>query len=133
MKAPAITSPKKQIPSSHVTHLFDQHIDQINQEGEAEVNLAGRSFIIGKRFLDDLLDHNQKDELAKLQSVNVLIMHSPDDQIVPLDNAGKIYSALHHPKSFISLSGADHILTNPDDAAYVASLIKVWASKTLAE
>jgi len=116
----------------HVTHLFDQHIDQINQEGKAEVNLAGRAFVVGKRFLDDLEQHNQKDELAKLKSVNVLIMHSPDDQIVPLENAGMIYSALQHPKSFIALAGADHLLTKPEDATYVASLIKVWASKTLA-
>lgn len=115
----------------HVTHLFDAHLPQIKQEGQAKVKLAGRSFIIGKRFLDDLHDHHQEETLSKLQGVETLIMHSPTDETVPLENAGKIYSALHHPKSFISLSGADHLLTNEDDSNYVVDLIQVWASRIL--
>lgn len=115
----------------HVTHLFEDHLDTIQQDGQAEVNLAGRPFVIGKRFLDDLQQHNQKETLASLRGVNVLIMHSPDDATVPLEDAGRIYSALKHPKSFISLAGANHLLTQPADAAYVADLIQVWASKTL--
>jgi len=115
----------------HVTHLFKDHLDTIQQDGQAEINLAGRPFIVGKRFLDDLQQHNQKETLSKLRGVNVLIMHSPDDATVPLEDAGQIYSALKHPKSFISLAGADHLLTKPADAAYAANLIQVWASKAL--
>ena len=115
----------------HVTHLFDAHLPEIEKEGQAKVKLAGRSFVIGKRFLDDLNDHHQEETLSKLHGVETLIMHSPTDEIVPLENAGKIYSALHHPKSFISLSGADHLLTNEEDSNYVVDMIQVWASRIL--
>ncbi len=115
----------------HVTHLFEDHLDTIQNEGTAEVKLAGRSFTIGKRFLDDLDNHHQKEELFKLSGIETLIMHSPDDTTVPLENAGNIYSALHHPKSFISLTGADHLLTEEKDSNYVIDLIQVWASRIL--
>ena len=115
----------------HVTHLFDGKLSTIEKEGQAKVKLAGRSFIIGKRFLDDLRDHQQEKALSELQGVETLIMHSPTDETVPLENAGKIYSALHHPKSFVSLSGADHLLTNEDDSNYVVDLIQVWVSRIL--
>jgi len=116
---------------AHVTHLFDQHLSEIEQNGQATVKLAGRSFNIGKRFLDDLSTHNQEQTLNQLQGTATLIMHSPDDDTVPLSNAGHIYSALPHPKSFISLAGADHLLTKPKDAEYVADLIKTWATKSI--
>jgi len=115
----------------HVTHLFEEYLEQIEQDGEAEVSLAGRKFMIGKRFLEDLETHSQDDVLGSLHQVHKLIMHSPEDATVPLENAGKIYSALKHPKSFISLPGADHLLTSQTDSQYVADLIKVWSARVL--
>ena len=115
----------------HVTHLFDQHLDKIEEQGEASVNLAGRKFVIGKRFLDDLKDFDHEEEIESLRGVEVLIMHAPKDDTVALENAGKIFSALKHPKSFIALPEADHLLTNPKDAEYVASLIDVWSDRVV--
>jgi fermentation-respiration switch protein FrsA (DUF1100 family)/ADP-ribosylglycohydrolase len=116
---------------AHVTHLFENDLETIRQEGQAEVKLAGRSFLVGKRFLEDLDQHKQEEVFTNLRGVNVLIMHSPEDTVVPLENAGIIYSALKHPKSFLSLPGSDHLLTKPADAAYVARLIQVWSSRAL--
>ncbi len=116
---------------AHVAHLFEAHLPEIEESGEANVKLAGRSFTIGKRFLDDLKEHNQEHALAALSGVSTLIMHSPEDEIVPLKNAGVIYSALSHPKSFVSLVGADHLLTSPKDAEYVADIIKIWSAHTI--
>lgn len=115
----------------HVTHLFENHLDDIKENGQAEVKLAGRSLTIGKRFLDDLTTHNQQDILKQFKGTDILVMHSPEDDIVPLKNAGVIYSALPHPKSFISLAGADHLLTKPADAEYVADLITTWSARAL--
>jgi len=115
----------------HVTHMFANDIAKIEQEGKAEVQLAGRSFVIGERFISDLKGHDQKAVLAALRGIDVLIMHSPNDTVVGIENAGEIYSALNHPKSFISLAGADHLLTHAKDAEYVADLIRVWASRVI--
>ena len=116
---------------AHVTHLFESHLSEIESKGAAEVKLAGRSFTIGRRFLDDLKDYNQEALLSSLEGISTLIMHAPEDDIVPLKNAGQIYSALPHPKSFIALSGANHLLTSPKDANYVADLIKTWSNHVL--
>lgn len=115
----------------HVTHMFSEDIAKIEQEGKAEVLLAGRPFVIGERFISDLKGHDQKAVLSVLRGIDVLIMHSPKDTVVGIENAGEIYSALHHPKSFVSLADADHLLTNARDAEYAADLIRVWASRTL--
>jgi len=116
---------------AHVTHLFENHLEDIEAHGEATVRLAGRPFTVGKRFLDDLKTHQQAETLSQLKGISTLIMHAPQDDIVPLKNAGHIYSALQHPKSFISLAGADHLLTQQKDAEYVADLIKIWSSRSL--
>ena len=76
----------------------------------------------------DRKDHNQKETLQSLKGVATLVMHAPDDQTVPLENAGYIYSALNHPKSFAALAGADHLLTKQRDAQYAADLITLWYS-----
>ncbi len=115
----------------HVQDMFADAIPEIEKSGEAEVQLAGRSFRIGKKFLDDMKQHSQLETLSQLKGVETLIMHAPDDQTVGLDNAGLIYSALRHPKSFISLSGADHLLTKPRDTQYVVDLISTWSSRAL--
>lgn len=116
----------------HVQHLFADAIPEIEKSGEAEISLAGRPFRIGKKFLEDFEEHQQLEALKQLRGVETLIMHSPTDQTVDLENAGIIYSALQHPKSFISLPDADHLLTHPSDAEYVVDLISTWSSRALA-
>lgn len=113
---------------AHVTHLFEDSVETIRSEGRATVCLAGRKFTIGSRFLDDLedLDHQQK--IAQLRR-DLLILHSPTDDTVSIEHAGRIYSAAKHPKSFHSLAGADHLLTDPAQADYAAGIIAAWASR----
>ncbi|MGF1453229.1 MAG: alpha/beta fold hydrolase [Opitutales bacterium] len=115
----------------HVTHLFGEQVSTIANDGEAEVMLGGRKFIIGKRFLTDLETYAHRDKLAELRNVNVLILHAPTDDVVGIDNAGQIFSAIKHPKSFVSLPKADHLLTEPGQAEYVAKLIEAWADQEL--
>ncbi|MEM9081386.1 MAG: alpha/beta fold hydrolase [Verrucomicrobiota bacterium] len=110
---------------AHVTHLFEDGLDEIQEKGKATVTLAGRPFTIGQKFLTDLQDHNQPEQIAALRK-NLLILHSPTDNIVGIENAGQIYSAAKHPKSFLSLPQSDHLLTDPTQADYVANLIATW-------
>ncbi len=115
----------------HVTHMFEGDIEKIKLDGKAKVSLAGRPFVIGERFISDIENYDQKVVLGGLKGIHVLVMHAPDDDVVGIKNAGDIYTALNHPKSFISLAGADHLLTKPEDAEYVAELIRVWAKRVL--
>lgn len=112
----------------HVTHLFEDQLETLREEGEAEVELAGRTIHVGRKFLDDLETYSHEDRLESLKGKETLILHAPEDEVVPLVDAGKIYSALAHPKSFIALSGADHLLTHSNDSAYVADVIAAWSS-----
>ena len=114
----------------HVEHLFSESKDTIVNEGEAVVALAGREFTIKKQFLDDINSHNDTAHIQKLDKA-LLILHSPVDEIVSIDEAAKIYGAAKHPKSFISLDKADHLLTKREDSEYVASIIAAWASHFL--
>jgi len=113
---------------SHVTGLFHQHLDQIAQDGEAEVQLAGRPFRIKQQFVDDAGGHNLKVKIAALKRA-LLVMHAPGDITVGISNAMEIFTAAKHPKSFISLDSADHLLANRDDAIYVANLIATWSER----
>lgn len=114
----------------HVQHLFSNNIQTIENEGIAEVTIAGRSFTVKKQFLEDIRSQNLQDKLAKLNRA-LLILHSPQDLVVPIDNAAKLYNAARHPKSFISLDGADHLLTNKTDSNYVGGVIASWATRYL--
>ncbi len=116
---------------AHVKHLFEAYIPEIMSQGSAEVLLAGRRFVIGKTFLDDLEGLEHLSQIRKLKGIDKLIMHAPGDTTVALRSAGEIYSALSHPKSFISLAGADHLLMQPGKAEYVADLISLWSSSAL--
>lgn len=115
---------------SHVTHLFKDHIPAIREQGEMEVSLAGRPFRIKREFLDDIAEHKLTDTVAKLHKP-LLIFHSPTDDYVGIDNATRLFVAAKHPKSFISLAGADHLLTQKRDAVYVADMIAAWAMRYL--
>jgi uncharacterized OsmC-like protein/fermentation-respiration switch protein FrsA (DUF1100 family) len=115
---------------AHVTGLFADRIDDIRTHGEVEVSLAGRPFRIKREFLDDIAEHGLMAHVAGLRKA-LLIMHSPTDDTVGIDNATKIFVAAKHPKSFVSLAGADHLLTNRADALYVADVIAAWAERYL--
>ena len=107
---------------SHVTGLFRDHIDAIRDQGEVEVALAGRHFHITREFVDDVAEQRLTECIAGLRKA-LLIFHSPADDIVGIANASAIFTAAKHPKSFISLAGADHLLSRKSDAAYVANVI----------
>jgi uncharacterized OsmC-like protein/pimeloyl-ACP methyl ester carboxylesterase len=113
---------------SHVTGLFAGSIDEIRKHGKAEVSLAGRPFTIKREFLDDIAEHGLMARVSALHKA-LLIMHSPTDDIVGIDNATRIFVAAKHPKSFVSLAGADHLLSDRRDAAYVADVVAAWASR----
>lgn len=117
--------------AEHVSKQFACDIDKIEREGEAEVSLAGRPFRIKKQFLDDIA--SQTDEhIGRLRKA-LLVFHSPVDATVSINQAEKIYRAAKHPKSFISLDSADHLLSNKADSSYVAAAIAAWASRYLIE
>jgi putative redox protein len=114
----------------HVTHLFKDHIDLIRESGEVEVSLAGRPFTISREFIDDIAEQRLLAKVRQLRRA-LLIFHSPVDQVVGIENASGIFQAAKHPKSFISLADADHLLSRRSDAAYVASVIAAWSERYL--
>jgi uncharacterized OsmC-like protein/esterase/lipase len=115
---------------AHVAGLFKEHIDKIREKGEVEVQLAGRPFRIKREFLDDIAEQRINDCLANLRKA-LLIFHSPTDDTVGIENASRIFTTAKHPKSFVSLAGADHLLNKKSDAVYVANVIAVWAERYL--
>jgi putative redox protein len=112
----------------HVTHLLEDDVDEIRATGEAQVTLAGRTFTVRKQFLDDL-EQTRMDETIRTLDRALLLFHSPVDQTVGIDNAAHIFEAAKHPKSFVSLDDADHLLTDPSDAEYVGVVLSAWAQK----
>ena len=117
--------------TAHVQHNFAHHIDEINEKGEAEVILGGKKFNIKKQFLDDINSQNMPEKISNLRKA-LLVMHSPVDGTVGIENAQRIYELAKHPKSFISLDNADHLLMrSPIDSKYVAEVLAAWASRYL--
>ena len=114
----------------HVTHNFVQALPEIDAEGSAEVSLGGRPFRIGKGFVDDVTKTNLTEAVGRLKAA-LLVLHAPLDNIVGIENAGEIFSAAKHPKSFVTLDGADHLITKSDDAEYVANIITAWSERYL--
>jgi putative redox protein len=112
----------------HVRRLIKDPDDEIHHKGKAMVDIGGRPFEIGAGFLDDLVNHRPRDYLGKLRKA-LMVFHAPLDQTVGIENAGEIFVAARHPKSFIALDGADHLLTNLADAVYVADMIGGWVSR----
>ncbi|MBB6681251.1 OsmC family protein [Aequorivita sp. 609] len=113
---------------SHVMHLLKDSEQEITKNGKARVNLGGVDFTIKKQFLDDLENNTLKDVVSDLRKA-LLILHSPQDNTVGIKNAEKIYIAAHHPKSFVSLDGVDHLLSKKEDSKYVGEVIAGWASR----
>ncbi len=112
----------------HVQHLFSSSIDEILETGESQVNIAGRKFTIKDSFLKDVKGVKMGSVIKDLRKP-LLILHSPQDTIVGIDNAADIYQAAMHPKSFISLDGADHLLSKKEDSLYTGQVIASWASR----
>ncbi|MDN5201722.1 bifunctional alpha/beta hydrolase/OsmC family protein [Fulvivirgaceae bacterium BMA10] len=112
----------------HVKHLLAESLEEIKSLGEATVNLAGRTFKIKKQFVDDLEGTNMESIINRLGKA-LLVMHSPQDTTVEIENAAEIYSAARHPKSFISLDGADHLLSKKEDSLYAGQMIAAWAQR----
>lgn len=115
---------------SHVQHLFLSQTKEIEASGVAKVEIAGRPFTVKKQFLEDIRTQALQPTLESLEQA-LLILHSPQDLVVSVDNAAKIYHAARHPKSYISLDGADHLLTNKADAQYAGQMIAAWAMRYL--
>lgn len=112
---------------THVKENFSMKLDEIEETGEAEVTLAGRRFNIKKQFLDDLESAGREDKISTLNRA-LVVLHAPLDQIVTIDNAAALYTRAKHPKSFVSLHRADHLLTNPDFSKYAGNLIAQWST-----
>lgn len=114
----------------HVTHNFADAIPAIMENGAAEVSLGGRPFTIGKEFIEDVAKTELKACVANLNTA-LLVMHAPLDSIVSVDNAAEIFMAAKHPKSFVTLDDADHLITRSEDAEYAAEVIATWATRYL--
>lgn len=115
---------------SHVVGLFRDHVAQIEADGEAEVMLAGRAFRIQRQFLQDAAQHELGKTVARMRKA-LLVMHSPRDTTVDISNALDIFTNAKHPKSFVSLDTADHLLSQKSDARYIANVIAAWSERYL--
>jgi len=113
---------------AHVTGLFKDEVEDVRKHGEIEVSLAGRPFKITRQFIDDIAEHDLMAKISRLRKA-LLVMHAPTDDTVGIDNATRIFTSARHPKSFVSLAGADHLLSNKADATYVADVIAAWATR----
>lgn len=114
----------------HVTRHFADRVDAIRAEGAAEVELAGRTFTLTRQFLDDIEATRLRERIAGLGRA-LLVMHAPQDELVDVDHARRIFAAAQHPKSFVALDGADHLLRRREDAAYAAAVLAAWAGRYL--
>jgi putative redox protein len=114
----------------HVKKLFESDIETIKKEGSAKVNIGGRSFRIKKDFVEDLESKNLPDLISGMRKA-FLFLHSPQDKIVDISNAAELYQNAHHPKSFVSLDGADHLLSDEIESKYAGELISTWSKKYL--
>lgn len=119
-------------PSSpqHVTHVLRSELEEIQAKGKARVNVGGRDFTIKEHFLNDLKTQDLGDIVSKIDAA-LLVLHSPQDTVVEIQNAEELYRAARHPKSFVSLDQADHLLTKTKDSQYAGKVIAAWASRYL--
>ena len=116
--------------AGHVLHLFDQAVDEIEANGQAEVHIGGRPFVVGAGMVQDLKTRMTAEHIADLRC-DLLVLHSPIDSIVGIENAAEIFAHAKHPKSFVSLHKANHLLTDAGDANFAAEVISSWAQRCL--
>ncbi len=131
-EAAAVATIGAPVDPGHVAHLFQDAAPEIEAKGEAEVRLGGRSFRIKRQFLDDISGHKLEPAVGSLRKA-LMVFHAPRDATVGIDNAGRIFAAAKHPKSFVSLDDADHLLSRKADAVYVARVLAAWAGRYLGE
>jgi putative redox protein len=117
---------------AHVLRQLGGSLDRIRSEGEAEVKLAGRPFRIRRSFVEDAETQRLEDKIRRLGRA-LLVLHAPRDEVVGIDNASRIFLAARHPKSFVSLDDADHLLSRPQDASYAAGVIAAWVARYIPE
>ena len=117
--------------TAHALHLLGEALPAVERLGEAPVEIAGRRFIIGRDLVRDLASQDQASRIRELRRA-LLVMHAPGDAIVGTDNASQIFAAARHPKSFVSLDTADHLLSRRENAAYAARVLAAWASRYVA-
>lgn len=115
---------------AHLRLLLGESAEEIENRGEATVRLGGNDFTIRKKLLDDLEAQRPEETLAKLNRA-LLVLHAPGDRVVGIENALKIFEAAGHPKSFVSLGEADHLLSDPADSRYVGDMVAAWAGRFL--
>jgi putative redox protein len=116
--------------AGHVLHLFDQAVDEIEANGQADVHIGGRPFVVGAGMVQDLKTRMTAEHIADLRC-DLLVLHSPIDSIVGIENAAEIFAHAKHPKSFVSLDKANHLLTDAGDANFAAEVISSWAQRCL--
>ena len=116
--------------AGHVLHLFDQAVDEIEANGQAEVHIGGRPFVVGAGMVQDLKTRMTAEHIADLRC-DLLVLHSPIDSIVGIENAAELFAHAKHPKSFVSLDKANHLLTDAGDANFAAEVISSWAQRCL--
>ena len=114
----------------HIRHLFDEHLQTIQADGEVQVQLAGRPFTVRKQLLQDISTARLETKVRALRTA-LLFLHSPTDDVVGIDNAGELFGWAKHPKSFLTLDQADHLLRRREDAAYAGRAIAAWANRYL--
>ncbi|HUF21203.1 MAG TPA: alpha/beta fold hydrolase [Burkholderiales bacterium] len=124
----AVATINAPVDPSHVLHLLKDSLETIQRRGQAEVELAGRRFRITRQFIEDVSERKLTDVLGKLRRA-LVVFHAPRDTTVSIDNASSIFTAAKHPKSFVSLDDADHLLTRRQDALYVGSVLAAWATR----
>ncbi|WP_380169188.1 bifunctional alpha/beta hydrolase/OsmC family protein [Jannaschia sp. R86511] len=115
---------------SHAAHLLAEVTDELAAAGQACVRIGGRSFTVRQALLDDLDSQDHRDRLATLDAA-LLVMHAPGDEVVGVDNAREMFDQARHPKSFVTLDGADHLLSRREDSTYVAEVVLAWVSRYL--
>ncbi|MGE2833265.1 alpha/beta hydrolase family protein [Mycobacterium sp. SMC-4] len=115
---------------AHVERIYDALVDRIEEDGEAPLLIGGKALTLKRHFVEDVRAVDLKEHIATLGRA-LMIMHSPTDNTVGIDNASKIFQAARHPRSFVSLEGADHLLTGKDQAARAARIISAWADPYL--
>jgi putative redox protein len=116
----------------HVSHQFEGELELIKEKGTAKVSIGGRAFNISQQFVDDLSGQPQRDRIHGLNKP-LLVLHAATDRIVGVDNARRIFEAALHPKSFVSLDDADHLMNNEADARYAADVLSAWAARYIGE
>ncbi|MHB8813573.1 MAG: bifunctional alpha/beta hydrolase/OsmC family protein [Steroidobacteraceae bacterium] len=131
-EARAVVTINAPADAGHVLKNFGSSLEEIRDKGEAQVVLSGRQFRIRSSFVADAEQHRLADRISSLGKA-LLIMHAPRDSVVDIENASKIFLAAKHPKSFVSLDDADHLLSSPAVAGYAARVIEAWASKYIPE